>query len=415
VLSLGAVGLAGALTIAAFAAPDRAARAAERYTPDDPTQVIVRVPARDPDELAARRSLANDPDDAETAVALARLEIQRYHRFSDPRYLGRAQALLAHWWPQVAPPPDVLLLRATIRQSIHQFPAARADLDRLIAIRPDDLQGQLTRAVVATITADYPAARASCAAVAQRPLVRATCEAPLDGIAGHAGTAYERLAAMLPHARVDAGVKGWTLTALAELSIMRGDDRAAERHLHDALELDDDDVYARNLLFDVLVENHRDAEASTLLEGREAIDSHLVRLAISEHALRSTDADRLAGSMRERIAAAALRGDRIHLREEAMFALAVEGDATRALRIARDNWDVQKELADARLLVSCAAAAGDPAAAEPVLAWARRTGVRDAWLAARIRALAAPDHLPELEQAALAVDPRAGHITPEAS
>jgi hypothetical protein len=89
--------------------------------------------------------------------------------------------------------------------------------------------------------------------------------------------------------------------------------------------------------------------------------------------------------MRERIAAAAERGDRVHLREEARFALAVDGDAGRAVRLARDNWDVQRELADARLLAETAVAAGDRAAAEPVIAWARATGVRDAvldgWLA----------------------------------
>src|SRR2546430_981298 len=79
------------------------------------------------------------------------------------------------------PPPDVLLLRATIEQAIHQFREARTDLDRLIQRRPDDAQAQLTRAVVATITADYAAARDSCRATAALagPLVVATCEAPL--------------------------------------------------------------------------------------------------------------------------------------------------------------------------------------------------------------------------------------------
>jgi hypothetical protein len=91
--------------------------------------------------------------------------------------------------------------------------------------------------------------------------------------------------------------------------------------------------------------------------------------------------------MRDRIAAAAERGDRIHMREEARFALEVDGDAPRAVRIARDNWDLQKELADARLLVQAAAAARDRAAAEPVLAWARATGVHDAELARAMKEL----------------------------
>lgn len=389
VLALGTFGLAGALTVAALAAPERAAAAAERYTPEDPAQVIARVPARDAGELAARRALAEARDPA-AAVALATLELGRYRRFSDPRYLGRAQAILAPWWQLVDPPADVLLLRATIRQSIHEFPAARADLDRLIAQRPDDVNAHLTRAVVATITADYAAARESCAALAARPLVAATCAAPVEGLTGNAEAAHDRLAALVTTTRSDAAIEGWAWTALAELSIMRGHPERADQQLRAALALDQDDHYARGLLADVLLETGRAAQASELLAGREHVDALLVRLAISEHLLRSTDAPRLAALMREKIEAAAQRGDRIHLREEARFVLVVERDGERAAAIAKDNWAVQKELADARLLVEAAAAARDQAAAAPVVSWRKQHGVRDAWLDARLRALETP-------------------------
>ena len=63
--------------------------------------------------------------------------------------------------------------------------------------------------------------------------------------------------------------------------------------------------------------------------------------------------------MRDRIAAAAERGDRIHLREEARFALEVAGRCRRALAIALDDWAVQKELADARLVAAAAAVAAN--------------------------------------------------------
>ena len=391
VLALGGVGLAGALTAAAFVAPNRAAAAAPTYLPTDPTRVIATVPPRDPAEIAARQALAASPERAELAVELARGDIQRYHELSDPRYLGRAQATLGRWWKLAEPPPDVLLLRATIEQAIHQFPEARADLDQLIRVRPDDAQALLTRAVVATITADYAAARDSCRAVAPltNPVVLATCEAPLDGIAGKADEAYARLARLVGAAHAargeDAGVRGWALTALAELAYMRGATDAAMAHLASALALDPEDAYARNLYADLLMTTGHTADASKMLAGREQIDSHLVRRAIAEHELHGRDADRLVAAMRERIAAAAERGDRIHLREEARFTLAVELDAARAVRIARDNWSVQKELADARLLAEAAVAARDRVAAEPVIAWARTTGVHDAvldrWLA----------------------------------
>jgi tetratricopeptide (TPR) repeat protein len=382
VLALGAVGLAVALTAAAFLAPDRAATAAPSYVPADPARVVATVPPRDPSEVAARQALAASPDRVELAVDLARTDIERYRRLSDPRYLGRAQATLGRWWKLAEPPPDVLLLRATIEQAIHQFPEARADLDRLIRRRPDDAQAQLTRAVVATITADYAAARDSCRAVAAAgPIVAATCEAPLDAIAGEADEAYARLARLVAAARSgDTGVRGWALTELAELAYMRGDTDAAAGHLAGALALDPDDAYARNLLADILIATGHAADASRLLAGRDQVDSHLVRRAIAEHDVHGPDAGRLIAAMRDRIAAAAERGDRIHLREEARFALAVDLDAARAVRIARDNWSVQKELADARLLAEAAVAAGDRDAAQPVITWARTSGVRDATL-----------------------------------
>jgi len=383
VLALGALGLAAALTTAAFVAPDRAIAAAPVFVPSDPRQVIATVPPRDPAEVAARQALAAAPDRVELAVELARGDIERYRALSDPRYLGRAQATLARWWTLAEPPPDVLLLRATIEQSVHQFREARADLDRLIRLRPDDAQAQLTRAVVATITADYAAAHDSCRAIAQlaAPLVVATCEAPLDAIAGRAGEAYARLARLVASTRAaDPGVRGWALTQLAELAWMRGDTDAAAAHLAGALALDADDAYARNLLADVLLATGHPGDASRLLAGRDQIDSHLVRRAIAEHELHGADAERLIAAMRDRIAAAAERGDRIHLREEARFALAVELDAARAVQLARDSWSVQKELADARLLAETAVAARDREAAEPVIAWARATGVRDATL-----------------------------------
>ena len=383
ILAIGALGLAGALTLAAFVAPDRTAAAARTYVPADTAEIVARVPARDPAEVAARAALAASPERIDLAVELAREDIQRARSLQDPRYLGHAQATLGRWWHLAEPPPDVLLLRATIEQSLHDFRAARADLDQLIARRPEDAQAHLTRAVVATVTADYPAARQSCDAVARLApaLIAETCRAPLDALAGHADDAYRTLADLLARSpRTTAAVRGWAISTLAELAVQRGDETAAEQHLRRALSLDPEDAYARAALADVLLERHADAEVSALLAGYESIDNLLVRRAIAEHRARGPEAAALAQRMHDRIAAAAERGDRVHLREEAMFVLAVDGDARRALAIARDNWQVQKELADARLLARCAAAAGDHAAAEPVIAWATANGVHDARL-----------------------------------
>jgi hypothetical protein len=175
--------------------------------------------------------------------------------------------------------------------------------------------------------------------------VVATCEAPLDAIAGRAGEAYARLARLVGVARAgDAGVRGWALTQLAELAWMRGDTDAAAAHLASALALDADDAYARNLLADVLLATGHPGDASRLLAGRDQIDSHLVRRAIAEHEIHGEGAERLIAAMRDRIAAAAERGDRITVRGGSR-----SRSSRRAVQLARDNWAEQKELADARL------------------------------------------------------------------
>jgi len=353
------------------------------YTPKDGTAVVAQVARKDPRELAMRQRLREQPDRVDLAVEIARTDIQRARSLSDPRYLGRAQATLARWWDLAEPPPDVLLLRATIRQSLHDFTGARADLDHLVAIRPDDAQAHLTRAVVATVTADYAAARASCARVAELApaLIATTCSAQIDGVTGHLADASARLAQALDRsAATDAGLRAWAITAQAELAIERGDHDAAATELRAVLAADPEDAYARAALADVLMWTGHAAEASALLAGREAIDNLLVRRAIAEHLARGREADKWERAMRDRIASAAERGDRIHMREEARFELEAAGDARRALAIALDDWAVQKELADARLLAAAANAAGDPHAAEPVRAWARANHVEDAQL-----------------------------------
>ena len=76
-----------------------------------------------------------------------------------------------------------------------------------------------------------------------------------------------------------------------------------------------------------------------------------------------------AQTLRERFAAAAMRGDTLHRQEESRFQLAVEHNQARALDMAVSNWEIQREPYDARILLEAAVAAGRRDAAQPVLDW----------------------------------------------
>jgi len=84
-----------------------------------------------------------------------------------------------------------------------------------------------------------------------------------------------------------------------------------------------------------------------------------------------------------------LRGDSVHRRDEARFTLSLLGDPAAALALARANWEVQREPADARLLLDAALAVDDAAAARPALAFLAASGLEDVTLRQQIAALGA--------------------------
>jgi hypothetical protein len=378
--------VAGALAVVAAGvasgwggvAPAAGARAV-RAIPD--TDVVGEVPARRLDPAAAerarlRRALDANPRDLEKAARLARMLIGAARGSGDPRFLGRAEAALRPWWEQASPPAEALLLRATIRQSRHEFELALADLDRLVAATPGDAQAWLTRAVVLGVRGRHAEGLASCARLEDLapPLVVAACRAPLLGVTGRARGAATALAREMRFARSPAEA-AWAEGLLADLAVWSGDARGAEARLRAILARAPGDRGARAALADLYLDEGRAPEAAALAGERDQDDGLLLRLALAR-ADQGADraADPAARAMAARFEAARLRGDSVHQREEARFALVVAQDPARALRLAAQNWRTQREPADARILLEAAAAAGAPEAAAPALTWLTDTG-----------------------------------------
>jgi hypothetical protein len=81
--------------------------------------------------------------------------------------------------------------------------------------------------------------------------------------------------------------------------------------------------------------------------------------------------------LKERFDASALRGDKLHQQDEARLHLEMLGDAKGAVRLAAENYRVQREPSDARMLMEAALGAKDYAAAQPALDWMRASGYED--------------------------------------
>lgn len=365
-----------ALAACAFAAATTATTAAP-FVPASDQQVLERLPARATDPRQRElRSLREQwraaPDDPAVATRLARRYVEEAGAEGDPRYVGYAQAALAPWWTQAEPPNEVRVLRAVLRQYGHQFDAALADLAAAIAADPSNAEARAWQVAIQLVRADYPAARQACEQLAARaePLVGAACRAQVDALTGRAGPAADGLrAALRAAAAADPALRLWALTRLAEIEMHRGRPAEAEAAFRAALALGLPDVYLESAYADFLLDRGRAAEVIERLQGKERSDLLLLRLAIAGKAVTSPKAVEWRQALAARFDAARLRGDALHQKEEARFALAVLGDTKRALELARSNYTLQREPADARVLLEAALAAREPAAAEPALRW----------------------------------------------
>ena len=355
------------------------------YLPKSDDRILERLPLAPNDPVARevrslRQELAGQPDRLDLAVQLARRYTELGRVRGDPRFTGYAQAALANWWELPEPPSEVLLVRATLRQRSHDFAAALADLDELIRRNPRDGQARLSRATILQVQGDYTAAASECAVLRRlaSEVVWAACAYGLAGSNGQLRESYAALAALLarqPDARPE--VKAWVLSMLAEMAARAGMNDAAEAHFRAALAIDREDHYLLTAYADWLLDQQRPAEVVRLLEAQQRTDALLLRHALALRALDSPLAGGEIEQLRARFAASRLRGDRAHLREEARFTLDLLGDHPQALALARENWSVQKEVPDLRLLLQASLAAGDAASLADVRRWLSRSRSED--------------------------------------
>lgn len=358
---------------------------ASPYLPASDEVVLERLPEKlDPSlrQLKSLRSALNShPDNLDLAVRLARRAIEAARETGDPRFLGQAQAALGPWWAQPDPPSAALLLRATVKQSTHDFSGALADLDKLIAARPSDGQALLTRATVLSVVGRYAEARADCARIARltAPVIGAACDAGPASLSGEADRSYAALVDALKRGPADAGVREWALTLAGEIAQRRGNADAAEAHFRAALALDGRDPYLQAAYADFLLDHGRAAEVVAMLKDNARNDSLLLRLALAEARLPALgDAYQAHRTdLAARFDAARRRGDSLHRREEARYMLELAQEPKSALRLARENWGVQRESADLRILVAAAKAAGDTPTLREAADWVRSTRLED--------------------------------------
>ena len=378
--------------LVALAMTATAGVAAAPYTPSADSVVLERLPEKGDPSLAQlkrmRAALAADPSNLAIAAPVARKALEAARSLGDPRFLGQAQAALGPWWTADDPPPAAMLLRATLKQSQHDFNGSLKDLDRLLAADPMSAQARLTRATVLTVQGRYAEARRDCDALNGRvpAIVFVGCDSAPASLSGEADVAYRALGDALEQGRASADLREWGSTLAAEIAQRTGNFEGAERHFRAALALDASDAYLKGAFADFLLDRDRPAEVIPLLRDDVRNDSLLLRLALAEQRMPTERSAYIEHrrDLADRFDAARRRGDSLHRREEARFRLDIERDAAGALALARANWAVQREPADLRILVDAARAANDAGALKVAGDWVASTRLQDVTVASAL-------------------------------
>ena len=358
------------------------------YVPKDDSVVLEHLPVRPSDPVARelrqlRAELAANPRDRAIAVRLAERYFALANSEGDPRYVGYAEAALKPWWDLAKPPLDALVMRAVLKQYSHDFSGAMVDLVAGTREDPENARAWSWRAAIDMVQANYDQARKDCAALKgiETELFAVGCMAYLDGTTGKAAGAYRALSeAFARSGETSPEIKVWVLTRLAEMSLRLGNVKQAEEHFRAAYFEPINDQFLLGAYSDFLLDQGRPDEVIPLLVDWFRSDILLLRLAMAEKALKSPKAAEHIEALRSRFDAAALRGDKLHQQEEARFNLVLLGNKEKALALAQENWTLQREPRDARILLEAALAMKDPAAAQGALDWLERSGHEDPYL-----------------------------------
>ena len=362
----------------------------EAYLPTDDSEVLERLPVATEEKKRLRtlQKQANDnPKNYRLAVSLGREYLALGRSNSDPRFYGYAEALLTPWLSTQYGQPEALVIRATILQNRHHFKSAITDLKAALNFNPRLPEAWLTLAAIYEAQGEHTLALRSCLALTKFSvsLVSTACINSALSLSGQALSAYRQLSAAVTYAHAEAAEKTWVYNLLAELAERLNLDEEADTWYQKALAQNYRSVYLLASYADYLLDQHRHHEVLDLLDGETQADTLLLRLTLAEQQIKSKQFDGHASLIKAKIAAAKARGDTVHQGDEARFSLQVLKDAKTSLTLAIDNWAVQKEPRDARILLEAALAAKQPEAARPVIQFMEKTHLEDARLGSLLK------------------------------
>lgn len=353
------------------------------YRPASPAQIVDTLPVgsltfqqRVPMQVGRKLSL----DDI---MVQANVLIARAYSAGDPRDLGQAEALLAPY--AKVQTPELRLIRANIYQASHRFEQARQQLQQILKQLPNQPDSLFMLASINLVQGQFTAARRQCNQLQDVSLLvlKMICGAQVDSMTGSLRASAETIGQLM---QVNSGLtveqQRWLYLIAADIAL-RHDDAALATQVF--RRMDTQSAPALTARADWLLAHQQWDKTRQLLSQSTDNDSLLLRLLISEQQLKDPKASAHAKLLAQRITIWQQRGEVAHQREQAQFAY-VMGHFDQALKLARLNWQKQRETADVVIYAHAALRAHSQPDINAIQYWMAQTGFEYPQLAKALQA-----------------------------
>ena len=363
---------------------------AEPYIPESDTQILEYLPKKlissdlKIDDLVKQFELK--PTDEIKREELINAYLQKAKSTGDMRYVSYAQNRLEYWLQETPKSEKARFLNARLMQYEHKFKESIEELNSLLIEYPENTKAWSLLANLYLITGNYDAAKASCKQLSIRTNLTDAliCQSNIMIRTGELRKSFKVLNTILPTAnKMSAKRRLWLYTSLAEIMIQQGNNEKAGQYLEQAMSLvkDNDfhDAYLSRLNVDYLIQNHKYKKAFSLIYDENNDTALMIRSAMLAKKLDDyVIFDSNKATLSQIFNVEKRRGQSQHLREQALFNLVILESSSIALELAKQNWSVQKEPEDARILMKSALAVGDIEQIQLIKLMIKETGLIDA-------------------------------------
>jgi hypothetical protein len=323
-----------------------------------------------PESTALQRSSSSD---AQQAVATATLALNMFQSSGDAQFLAAAEAALAAWSDTPQPPRAVWMLRARLLQAHHQFAAAAQDIATFNRVHGDTAETLLLEADTWRRAGMIATARRACLRLALlgRDDLARFCAADVLLSLGEAEAALALLTSVIVAAGDNPSPeREWGMAIYADALSANGELAQAATVWESIAPFPTAPLSYRLAYADVLLSQSHYEAVKTLLGDHTQSAAALLRLAVAASRLGDEGAVMWQAMLQDRLAQADHHaGSGAHLREQALIALWLEGNAEKSLQLAERNWEQQKGWEDAHLVLMIAPLLGREDAMRRVRGW----------------------------------------------